>query len=421
VSDDLLVVGGGIEGYVAALVAATESPSLQVRLITPPESRFRRESGLIDVLGYVPGREGPVVDPFGSVGALSSTHPYQLLGTEWLRDALEWFDVTTGEAYCGGETDANALIGTCMGYPKPTSRYPAGTAPGVLSETDEMFLIGFERLTDFDAYFAGDNLAQYVDFGTSGVQIAFPRSISANPPSLRMARALDENEPCDDGTAVREALIDDVRRYLDIEPRVGFPAVLGRRAHEAVRDELRSKLHARVFEVPLGAPSVPGLRLEALLAGAAQEAGVTVETGTPVGHESSGDRVGSVRVQTDGDPTSYEATEFVLATGGLDEGGLRGNRSSVIEPVFDCRVEHSESRDEWADTDPLGDQPFARFGVAVDERLRPASRGGSKRYENLCVVGTALAGGNFVAEQSTGGVALATGFAGGTFAAERLR
>lgn len=418
-TDDLLVVGGGIEGYVTATVAAREEPALDVRLLTPEESRFRRETGLLDVLGYVAGTEGPVAKPLEHIRDLPAFHPYQLLGTEWLQESLSWFDSLTGDSYRGDGTEANALVCTAAGYPKPTARYPASVAPGVLSEDSKMLLVGFDRITGFDAYYVGDSISRYVPFSTSGVSVTFPVDFEVHPPGPRMASALDDNEETEDGTPLREALVDDLHRYLDIEPRVGFPAVLGLRAQSAVRDELSSRMSARVFEIPVGPPNVPGLRLEALLQEAALNAGVVVETGTPVDHTASGSRVESVEV--DGSEAgSFEARQCVLATGGLDAGGIVANRCGVTEPIFGCEVEHVGDRSQWVSENPLGDQPFARFGVSVDEQLRPIGAEGNVEYDNLIAAGTVLSGGNFVAEQSSGGVALSTGYTAGVYAAERL-
>lgn len=416
-TDDLVVVGGGIEGYVTAIVAAQEEPSLDVRLLTPDESRFRRESGLLDVLGYVAGSDGPIARPFANLSALPAFHPYQLLGSEWLRESLEWFDETTGKQYRGDGTETNALVCTAAGYPKPTARYPAGVTPGVLSEQSTMLLVGFDRIPGFDAYYVGDSLSRYVPFSTSGISISFPIDVAEHPPAPRMARALDENETTADGTPVREALVDKLHRYLDIEPRVGFPAMLGITEHAAVREELSSRMSARPFEIPLSPPSIPGLRLEALLQEAALEAGVTLDSRAPAGHTGSASRIESVRLEND---ETIEGREFVLATGGLGASGLSGTRKGVGEPLFDCYVEDVPERSEWVRENPLGDQPFARFGVSVDERLQPIDAGGDVEYDNLLAAGTVLSGGNFVAEQSAGGVALATGYAAGVFASERL-
>ncbi|MFP4235511.1 MAG: dihydrodipicolinate synthase family protein, partial [Nitriliruptoraceae bacterium] len=83
-------------------------------------------------------------------------------------------------------------------------------------------------------------------------------------------------------TAARAALAERVNPKLEGETRVGFPAILGDDEARAVRADLSDRLGAEVFEVPMGPPSLPGLRLEDRLFAALDEAGVSIETGNPV-------------------------------------------------------------------------------------------------------------------------------------------
>jgi len=75
--DDVLVVGGGLAGCMAALSAAREGA--QVRVVSHAESTLRTASGLIDVLGYVDAA-GPLADPFAQLGDLPPPHPYSVVG-----------------------------------------------------------------------------------------------------------------------------------------------------------------------------------------------------------------------------------------------------------------------------------------------------------------------------------------------------
>jgi len=55
--DDVVVVGGGLAGCLAALTAARAGRS--VGLVSRAETTLDRASGLVDVLGYTPdGRSG---------------------------------------------------------------------------------------------------------------------------------------------------------------------------------------------------------------------------------------------------------------------------------------------------------------------------------------------------------------------------
>jgi glycerol-3-phosphate dehydrogenase subunit B len=71
ICDDVVVVGGGLAGLMAALAAAESGA--QVRLISHKKSTLRQASGLVDVLGAVDG-DAPIADPFAAVDRLPEDH-----------------------------------------------------------------------------------------------------------------------------------------------------------------------------------------------------------------------------------------------------------------------------------------------------------------------------------------------------------
>lgn len=423
ISEDVLVIGGGLSGGSAALAAAETGAS--VRLVSHKESTLRHASGLIDVLGYLPDGTGPIADPFDALCDLPDGHPYSVVGEETVREGLALFDEITGDEYAGNHTDSNALVPTHGGTVKPTARYPRSVAAGLASDASDVLLVGFESHSDFDAPLAAEHLAAAgVPFETSGATIPFPKDFRDDAKITRFARALDQNE---DG--VRKVLADAVTPHLDGAERVGFPALLGDDQGEDVRDELESHLGVPVFEVPGGPPSLPGLRLEDRLFEALDEAGVHITTGIPVvGYEtetkntgkSDNDRIDSVFVDRNGTQVPYHAAQFVLATGGLVGKGIDTERTGVSEPIFDCHIPHSDDRYDWFVDDAFGDHPFARFGVVPDDELRPVDSDGNAEFDNLRAAGSVLGGADIAAEKSGSGISLATGTLAGQSAGETI-
>lgn len=414
IEDDVCVIGGGLAGMTAALRAAREGA--RVRLLSHKKSTLRHASGLVDILGYADGEL--VADPFDMLSLLPKTHPYRRVGNDAVRAGLSLFDDVTGDAYRGTHTDANALVATHGGTVKPTARYPARVAPGLASRDRKTLLVGFDSLTAFDAPLAADHLAAAGVPGTTrGVTVAFPGDFRADSRVTRFARALDDDETVETAsgsTPVRRALARTLESHLGNAERVGFPAVLGEEESQEVREALESSLGVDVFEVPMGPPSLLGLRLEALFQEALDEAGVRRTTGNPVTEfDASDGRIQSVSTDRNGRPTPFHADEFVLATGGLVGKGIDSDREEVIEPVFDCHVPHPDDRYEWFDDEAFGDHPFARFGVDVDDDLRPLDADGGAEYDNLRAAGGVLGGADFAAEKSGSGISLATGHAAG--------
>ncbi|WP_135854441.1 glycerol-3-phosphate dehydrogenase subunit GlpB [Halorussus salinus] len=450
IEDDVTVIGGGIAGMTAALAAARDGA--EVRLLSHKDSTLRSASGLVDVLGYPPrsaadaadsdeeseeasasSKDGPVADPFETIPDLPDSHPYSTVGVEGVRDALALFDEVVGDRYRGGHTDRNALVPTHGGSVKPTARYPATAAAGLASDDRSVLLVGFETVTDFDAPLAADHLESTgVPFTARGATISFPGDFRVDAKITRLADALDANERVaveGDGYTTelpaRTALAETVKPLLRGEERVGFPAILGQHDPAEVRADLESELGAAVFEVPMGPPSLPGMRLEGALLSACREAGVRFTTGNPVvdyetAASAADDRIAAVRVERNGATIPFHADQFVLATGGLVGKGIDSDREGVEEPIFDCYVAHSADRYDWFADDAFGDHPFAQFGVATDDDLRPLDREGDEEFANLRAAGAVLGGYDFAAEKSGSGVSLATGVAAGRSAASEV-
>ncbi|GGM65938.1 glycerol-3-phosphate dehydrogenase subunit B [Halarchaeum rubridurum] len=408
IEDDVLVVGGGVAGMTAALAAAEAGAS--VRLVTKSQSTLRHASGLVDVLGYADG--DLLADPFAALDDLPADHPYAKVGVEAVRDGLARFDAVTGERYRGGHTDRNALLPTHGGAVKPTARYPASAAAGLASDERDALLVGFETLSDFDAPLAADHLrAADVPFDVRGATVSFPGTPRADAKVTRYAHALDGNDDEE-----RERLAARVARVHDGEPRVGFPAVLGEAHPGDVRATLADALDADVFEVPMGPPSLPGIRLEADYERALREAGVNVVRRPVVDYEADGEHLTAAVVERNGQHVPHHAESFVLATGGLVGEGIDSDRGGVREPVFDCHVPHPADRYDWFVDERFGEQPYPRFGVVVDDDLRPRDAEGRIEFENLRAAGSVVGGADFAAECSGMGVSLATGDAAGSAA-----
>ena len=70
---DLVVVGDGLAGRVAALAAAERGAA--VHLVADAEDAARHGHGLIDVLGYLPSGSAPAARPLEAIASLPAS-PY---------------------------------------------------------------------------------------------------------------------------------------------------------------------------------------------------------------------------------------------------------------------------------------------------------------------------------------------------------
>ncbi|MFD1646106.1 glycerol-3-phosphate dehydrogenase subunit GlpB [Haloarchaeobius litoreus] len=421
IATEVLVVGGGLAGSVAALSAAREGA--QVTLVSKAESTLKQASGLVDVLGRVDGEL--VADPFDAIQGLPDDHPYSVVGVDALHGGLALFDDVTGDRYRGG--DRNALVPTTQGTVKPTLRYPGSVAPGIAGDGRETLLVGISTDPDFDAKRAAESLDATVPGDVRGVTVRFPR-LRDDAKRTRHAKLLTESEE------FRAKLVEKIAPRVDGADRVGFPAVFGEDP-AFVRDELEARFDAAgapvsVFEVPTGPPSIPGSRLRDLLRNELEDAGVELVTGVPVvdfeaepGDTDAGDaaddadRVASVVVDRNGARVPYAPEQVVLATGGLVGEGIDSERDRVYEPIFDLHVPHPDDRYDWSAEGAFGDHAFARFGVRIDAEGRPLGENEAVAYENLRAAGAVVGGADTAMQKAASGVSLATGWRAGTRAA----
>jgi glycerol-3-phosphate dehydrogenase subunit B len=223
--------------------------------------------------------------------------------------------------------------------------------------------------------------------------------------ALGFARGFDEE-------AFRRAVVEQVASRLGAEERVAFPAVLGIANPHGVWAALEHALGRPVFEVPTLPPSVPGMRLFAILREALRRAGGAVLLNNVVtGAEQADGRVTTLRTRVGLREERRGADWVVLATGGFASGGLElDSRWTARETALGLPVTGVPGPgEERFRAGYFEDHPMGRAGVAVDRHLRPVDAAGERVLENVLVVGATLAGAEPWREKSGDGLSLATG------------
>jgi glycerol-3-phosphate dehydrogenase subunit B len=300
--------------------------------------------------------------------------------------------------YVGG-VEENLLLPTAVGALKPSAAVPESMASGDLRSGGDVVVVGFRALKDFHPHLLADNLARQ-GIGARSVELDLVPEGRADVNSLGFARAFDD--PAFRGQVVAQL----AGRRLGAEERVAFPAVLGIADPHGAWTALEHGLGRRVFEVPTLPPSVPGMRVFAILREALRRAGGRLRlNNVVVGAEREGSRVRALRVRVGLREERHGADWVVLASGGFASGGLElDSRWAAREVALGLPV---------AGVPPAGAErfrpgyfdahPMSRAGVAVDEELRPDG------YENVLVAGATLAGAEPWKEKSGDGISLATG------------
>jgi glycerol-3-phosphate dehydrogenase subunit B len=385
---DVVVIGIGLAGLTAATRLAESGA--RVLVLAKGVGATHLSPCTIDVLGYAPER---VDRPAEALSRLGEGHPYSLVGAEAIGAALDWFKARV-PGYSGG-LDANLLMPTAVGALKPTAAVPESMAAGDMGATPgEVLVVGFRALKDFHAHLLADNLRRAGIAARAAVLDLAPEGrVDVN--SLGFARAFDD--PGFRATVAAQVGVGNI-------DRVAFPAVLGiADAHGAWAD-MQERLGLPVFEVPTLPPSVPGMRVFAVLRDALRRAGgKVILNAVVVAGEREGARLTAVRARIGLREQAYGADHVVLASGGFASGGVSlDSYWQAHEVALGLPVSGVPEGERFV-PDYFEDQPMARAGIAVDRELRPAE------LENVSVVGATLAGAAPWREKSGDGISLSTG------------
>jgi glycerol-3-phosphate dehydrogenase subunit B len=403
---DVVVVGAGLAGLVAA-VRLAESGA-RVLVAAKGVGATHLSGGTIDVLGYAPAR---VERPRAALAALPAEHPYGLVGGDGVAAAVGWFKerVANGSlapyAYTG-DIEENLLLPSAIGVARPSAVVPETMAAGDLRRDAPLLVVGFRALKDFHPALLADGLER------SGTRVrARATELELLPEGRRDVSALGLARALDD-PAFRGEVIAQVATRVRGDERVAFPAALGIADPHHVWAVLERGLGRPVFEVPTLPPSVPGMRVFAILREALRRAGGTVVLNNVVtGAERSGGRVTALRTRVGLREERRGADWVVLATGGFASGGLElDSRWSARETALGLPVAGVPGAgEERFRPGYFEDHPIGRAGVAVDRELRPVDSDGARVLDNVLVAGATLAGAEPWREKSGDGLSLATG------------
>jgi glycerol-3-phosphate dehydrogenase subunit B len=398
---DVVVIGAGTAGLVAGTRLA--EAGADVCVIAKGIGSTHLAPGTIDVLGYAPEFVDSPLEGIAALVAARADHPYALTGAAAISEAADWFISTAARGALPGYNYAgslarNLLLPTAVGALKPSAFVPDTFAAGDSRQLGRVAVVGVPLLRDFHATLCAENLRLAgIDANAVGIDIELDR---ADASTLGLARRFDD-------PGWRAAFAARLAPLVGAAEQVALPALLGLRDPHTVLADLETRLGRRVFELPTLPPSVPGMRLYEILRQALRSAGGRLALGAGVvSRRREGERGVSVEAATAGSSTTYEATAFVLASGGFHSGAVTLDshwqaREQVLGLPLAGVPQPGEPRFVPSYFD---EQPLARAGVAVDSDLRASG------VSNVAVAGAALPGSVSWREASGEGVALASGY-----------
>lgn len=405
---------------VAALAAKT--PGNRVLLLSKGYGSCYQGTGEIDLLGRSnTGRSNTdspklILDPWRELDKLSCLHPYRKLGPEGVRQTLSAF--TSLLAAEGHDMVSlgqyNMLLPSAIGSLRPVYMAPRASAKGEVWQQGKMLVVGINQYHHFCPGIIAENLTKGIrSLGMNSKVEWFSVELDLDPQrsvtSYDLALWLEQ-------PGNTKLLAQRLKPGLGTAGRVGFPAVLGLEQHPLILEQLEQELGIPVFEIPTLPPCIPGVRLYRMLTNLLRKREIEVITGYPVvAADTQGERVSQVEVASPGHALSYQANNFILATGSFAGGGLISGHGWVREAIFDLPVNYRREVEGWGDDDFLAPNghPYAYFGLQVDNRMRPQDENGQVCFTNLYAAGNILAHFDGFSERSGAGVDIVTGYAAG--------
>jgi anaerobic glycerol-3-phosphate dehydrogenase len=370
----VLVVGGGIAGYCAALAARREGAEVTVVAKAPGATAL-----------YAGGME--IVDDLDSI-LRSPHHPLARLGMDAVGLATELdAAVSTLQLALGkdglkveGSWRSRGMYADIHGLARPANMVPETVARGELGGLSgkRVAVIGVPQVGDYDA--------------------------------AATAQALKERHGIE--AFAEEVTIADLPQAAALTDLYGrrAPAPRARGAAIAYPPGF-TNLPADGFELLASPPSPHGWRLQQAISLGAVAAEIT-------SFETSPGRITGARSAT----RPFRAHAYVLATGRHIGGGLRAARETA-EPLLGLGVfyEGAPAADlatRLRHLTYLDAATEMRIGALTDRRLHPLNRDGSAPYANLYAAGAVLGGYDYSGPCGFG-VPILTGWLAGRYAARQ--
>lgn len=422
---DVLVVGGGLAGAIAALAARKAGATVAVASRSYGATAL--STGALD-LAYAPGptavaRSRTVAEHLGDIIEHRRRHPFGVIGFAGVVGGLE-----AGFALLSELLHGSGLEPTPMALDRPNRLVasslgcvvPAGAVLAPHADIELSALPGAVGVVQLEGH---------ASFAATRLVAGWSHDLGLAPPAAEgPLRVVSTRFAAHEGPMALARRFDDVGAVValgdELAPRVKglagliLPPALGVQHVARNLTLLRERLGLAVAEAVAHEPSVPGLRLHRALHEGLRRAGVA-SMGEVTHPEVDRGRV--VRVSAAGGEVSPGAV--VLATGRFVAGGVEwtaGCREALLglPIVTELGALEADAPHGVVRVSPLESHPLMTAGIRVNATLAPMVEG-KVAFDNVFAAGMVLGGFASRYALSADGVALATGAMAGHLAAAR--
>lgn len=420
---DVLVVGSGMAGLVAALAAVKQGCNVSVA--SEGMGALAISNGCIDLLGY-DGNGNRLDDPWAGMDSLAANHPYQLVGKEEIKTALT--EVCASLASQGlpmhsakdeGGRECNMLVPTIMGTLRPTWLFQADLDWENIRKAKSVLVLGVKGFRDFRPRLIINQLLKYPEWENKEFgSVVLPEPFKEGHRSLN---ALDLAY-VGDRVQGKAWLLDALKNKGKDYDLALIPPIMGTKANSPLRKLVPEALGCKCVELQTIPPGVAGLRIRNALVDELVNAGVEFYENAQISDPVVKDgQCESLTVNSSGKKFIHTPKSVVVATGGILSGGIILGEGTAKEAIFDINLPVPENVDDWTNRDIFAEQMFAKLGVCANSSLQAIDDKNEVILKNVFFAGRTLGGYDFTREKSGQGVAIASGWKAGCMAAQTAK
>ncbi len=413
-SNDIIVVGSGIAGLVAAITAAEKGKT--VTIVSHGAGVLSIGSGTIDILGYDKNSKIIKDNPINYIEQLDDNHPYKIIGKENIENAIADFIKIVNDNGLNlsiNDDKTNRVAVTIAGKIRPTYiTSKSVNAYGMLDATN-ITIATVKHLKDCEPKLTGRRLSQYKSlkdktFYAATLKSPFGKTKRALN-SLDIARYVETEE----GLNWLKTELLKVKNETNADV-ILMPPISGVLDHDRIYAELLSHVGCKIIEMASMPPGVGGFRIRQALMNKIHSLDITFVENCIISGANvvDGKCVSLIGQHSDlaGDKfTEYKADAFVIATGGIIGGGINIGMTETSEAIFNIPLSCPSIIEERTCKNVFDSHPYVLSGVNIDNKMRAIDKGGATLFSNVFFAGKTVGNYDYAKEKSGYGVAISTG------------
>ena len=392
---DVIIIGSELDAFVACI--RLNELGFNSRIFSNGKGSLLYSLGNIKILNLIE-TNFEKKSPFSFFEKLSLNHPYNIIGKENVKKAVDWFfNLNFFTRLKINQYDNNINTLSPIGLKIPC----AGLYDSQICYDDlrnkEISIIEIENYKDFHSELIAKSIKKFTK-SIEIIKIQQP-DLSKNSDSSSLAISFDN--------------IDNLKNYFNILKNklnkdssiVIFPAVLGLNNHIKVIQLAEKILNKKCVEAPTLPPSIPAIRLNLDL-----EKEVMKNNNLHKGSIISKSKIENNKCLSliDNLDKTFKADTFIVSNGGILMGGIKVcSNGEIIEKIFNSKIQNNNHLLKEESSQSLN--ALQTSGVLTNNKLNPFQMDDSI-IENVFFTGRNLANWNPSIEFSSEGMSIASGW-----------